>query len=62
MATAKAWAARTHRRHRGTRLRPRHQHPNAVQEEILEASPVIIGQIEKDLADLVGLVGRMKSF
>ena len=38
------------------------KHPNAVQEEVLEAPPVIIAQIEKDLADLVALVGKMKAF
>lgn len=38
------------------------KHPNAVQEDILEAPPVILAQIEKDLADLVALVGRMKAF
>jgi hypothetical protein len=36
--------------------------PNAVQEETLEAPPVIIAQIEKDLADLVALMGKMKNF
>lgn len=38
------------------------KHPNAVQEEILEAPPVLIERIEKDLADLVALVGKMKKF
>ena len=37
------------------------KHPNAVQEDVLEAPPVILAQIEKDLADLVALVGRMKA-
>lgn len=38
------------------------KHPNAVQEEILEEPAVIIGRIERDLEELVGLVGRMKGF
>lgn len=38
------------------------KHPNAVQEEILEAPPVIIAKIEQDLADLMALVGKMKAF
>ena len=38
------------------------KHPNAVQEEILEEPPVILAQIEKDLADLMTLVGKMKGY
>ena len=38
------------------------KHPNAVQEEILEEPAVLIARIERDLGELMGLVGRMKGF
>lgn len=38
------------------------KHPNAVQEEILEAPGVLIERIEKDLEALLGLIGKMKAF
>ena len=38
------------------------KHPNAVQEEILEEPAVLIARIERDLGELVGLVGKMKAF